>query len=131
MKEFFDLQMKDKVDECLSHSKLNDTVSYAAMLEILGETEKLNHQLVFTSKKFPIGFVNQLKILGRDELVKEYMDHVQSFRDKQDGYTSYAFGYLGPHHESLRQQDLLKNCECSTIKAGDSVDREFVGEVDG
>ena len=50
--------MKEKVDECLSYSKLNDTVSYAAMLEILGETDKLNHQLVFTSKKFPIGFVN-------------------------------------------------------------------------
>ena len=69
LKEFYDLKMKEKVDECLSYSKLNDTVSYAAMLEILGETDKLNHQLVFTSKKFPIGFVNQLKILGRDELV--------------------------------------------------------------
>jgi hypothetical protein len=50
--------MKQKVDDCLSHSKLNDVVSYAAMLETLGEHEKLNQQLIFTCKKFPIGFVN-------------------------------------------------------------------------
>ena len=111
LQEYFEKQMKQKVDDCLQHSKLNDVVSYAAMLEILGEHEKLNQQLIFTCKKFPIGFVNQLKILDRSEQVEKYMAHMQSFRYQQEGYTNYAFGYLGPYFEEMRQHEKLKNCE--------------------
>jgi hypothetical protein len=55
---------------------------------------------------------------------------MQSFRNQQEGYTNYAFGYLGPYFEELRQQEKLKSCETGTIKAGDGEEKEYMGELD-